>query len=390
MTEGQSRIVIATILPERGPTGVQSHCRELRMHLEDRRLPVAVVTPFREAKALVYPLFAVRRLLDPISSASSVWWYRHWHAALLRRALESELSKPGSVVVYAQCPLAAWAALKARSSVRQRIVMIVHFNVSQADEWCDKGKISRNGLLARRILTLEADVLPLLDGIVYVSRYMKECLEARIPRLRRVPNAIIPNFCSGGATKSEVAAPVDIINVGTLEPRKNQRFLLEIVANARDRGKRYTLALVGDGPDRAALERQTRELGIEGQVRFFGNRPNAVGLMAGARLYAHAATLENLPLAIIEAMACGLPILAPAVGGISELIDDGKEGAFWTLADTAGSADLLIQIMESPTVRQRMAAAASERFHSQFATALVADRLRSFLLGDGSGYPAVR
>jgi glycosyltransferase involved in cell wall biosynthesis len=209
---------------------------------------------------------------------------------------------------------------------------------------------------------------------------MQYKLESVIPRLRDIRSAVIPNFCHGPSSDVDHGKSVDIINVGTLEPRKNQQFLLEVLAHARRQGKIYTLALVGDGPDRSKLERFVRDMRIEKQVRFIGNRPRAVELMSSARLYAHSATIENLPLALIEAMACGLPVLAPVVGGIPELFDPGEAGLFWRLDDVQSAGELLIRLLEDTAKLQAMGLAARARFHARFDAAQVVGRLCDFLV----------
>lgn len=373
-------IVVATILSENGPTGVQAHFNALRHALILRGKTSILITPYTAPRVLVYPVFAVRRLIDRLSGPASVWWYRYWHALFLRSALKRRLTTIKHCVVYAQCPLSAQAALRARRNTDQRVVMIVHFNCSQADEWSDKGAIGRDGLMARSIRKLESRVLPSLDGIVYVSRYMQCELERAIPSLRKIESAVIPNFCFAPVAGDEKAKSVDVINVGTLEPRKNQQFLLEVLAHAVRAGKHFTLALVGDGPDRLKLERIAHRLGIERQVRFLGNQPRAVELMKSARLYAHSATIENLPLSLIEAMACGLPVVAPAVGGIPELFEPGHAGIYWNLGDVQAAAESLIDLLADESRLASMGLAARARFHERFDSAQIVGRLYDYIV----------
>lgn len=374
----EPQIVIATLLTAEGPTGVQSHFNELRHHLLEIGRPTELVTPFDAPRAVVYPTFALRRIIDLISPSASVWWYRHWHEVFLRWALRRRLAESPRSVVYAQCPLSARAALESRQGTSQPVVMVVHFNGSQADEWCEKGKLKTDGAIANSIRSVEHRVLPSLDGIVYVSRYMKDKLEMRIPSLRNVDSTVIPNFCRPAPARGRMSQ-VDVINVGTLEPRKNQSFLIRALAHASGRGHRYTLALVGDGPDRIKLERLAHDLGIEQQVRFLGNQPRAIDLMTSARMYAHSATVENLPMALIEAMACGLPILAPAVGGIPDLFEDGEGGIFWNTDDHIAGGELLVRILGNSDALISMGHAAKARFDDQFETSRVATRLEAFI-----------
>jgi len=263
--------------------------------------------------------------------------------------------------------------------------MVVHFNRSQAIEWAEKGMIRSDGATYESIRKLEREVLLQLDGIVYVSRYMKECLELDIPGLDAVCSAVIPNFCNT-PERIELQLTGDLISIGTLEARKNQGYLLRVLACARHRGYRYTLALVGNGPDRKMLEKLAGSLGIEEQVSFLGYREDASKQLTRYRMYVHGAERENLPMAIIEALSSSIPVAAAPVGGIPEIYSDGVEGVHWPLDDPDEGARLLIDVLEYRDTYVRMSRAAGERFASRFDTAKVACRLISFLdlIGGGS------
>ena len=140
-------LVIATILREEGITGVHTHIRQLRRCLEESNKTATLMTPFSWSRTLAVPAFGPRLILQRCSGTADVAWYRHWHEAFLRRALRSSLAEVGDCVVYAQCPLSARAALRARRGPEQRVVMAVHFSVSQADEWAVKNLIKRRNLV---------------------------------------------------------------------------------------------------------------------------------------------------------------------------------------------------------------------------------------------------
>jgi hypothetical protein len=182
---GGCPIVVATILRAAGETGVQTYFSELRRTMAERGRDVPVVTPFAVNPALVTPVFAVRRVVDPLSGAASVWWYRHWHGVFLTRALRQALDGREATVVYAQCPVSARAAIEARGDRRRPVVMMVNYNLSQADEWADKGRIVPGGRLYWAIVATERSVLPRLDGIVYASQFSRDQVTARIPEVDR-------------------------------------------------------------------------------------------------------------------------------------------------------------------------------------------------------------
>ena len=372
-------VVIASLLREHGETGVQTHVRAVRDALMRAGRSVQLVTPFCAPRWQVYPVFGVRRLIDRLHKPASVWWYRHWHAVFLRRALRRQLADGAPHVIYAQCPLSARAALRARMSARQSVVMAVHFNLSQATEWADKGAISPHGAYFRAMQALEAATLPQVDALVYVSGFMRGQLEQRIPALAQVPSMVIPNFVDDPGPPPAVEPHTDLVTVGTLEQRKNQRYALDILHAAQRQGRRLTLTVMGDGPDRAGLEADARRLGIADQVRFAGFVARAAAHMPGHRACLHVAQMENLPLTLIEAMSRGLPLFAPAVGGIPEVFDDGREGRVIPLDDAAAAARVIINGLDAPGFLAAAGTAARARFERDFEARRVAARLDAYL-----------
>lgn len=368
---------------------MQTHVRAFLAWAGARSLPVGLSTPFDSPRWLAYPVFALRRLIDPLHKPASVWWYRHWHALFLRLALRRKLSAGEPCTVYAQCPLSADAALRARLAPTQDVVMVVHFNNSQADEWAGKGMIQPGGGLFAAIRRFEAEVLPQLDGLVFVSAFMRQQVVERIPATAALPYRIVPNFLAdpGHVAEQPVAPARDLICIGTLEARKNQRYALEIVAAAARRGRRLSLTIVGDGPDRGMLQARAAELGIAQDVSFAGFVRNAAQLIGGHAACLHVAVLENLPLTLIEALACGVPVFAPAVGGVPEVFDDGLEGRLIPLDDAEKAAARIIEWLDDEAAMRSAETLARARFLQRFEAGKLGARLHEFLSRLPGGAP---
>jgi glycosyltransferase involved in cell wall biosynthesis len=183
---------------------------------------------------------------------------------------------------------------------------------------------------------------------------------------------VIPNFVDDPGV-DVTDTDTDLINIGTLEPRKNQVYLIEILAAAKRRGVRLTLTLVGDGPDRSALERAATTHGVSDAVRFAGFVHNGASLLPRHRAYVHAARIENLPLSLVEALAAGRPVFCPAVGGIPEVFSDGIEGAYMPLDAPDAAASTIIHGLRDHEVAMRQRA--RERFLLGFETTVTASRL---------------
>jgi len=366
-----------------GDTGVQTHVKAFHYYLMAQKKPLQIVTPFERNKWIVYPLFALRKAIDYLSKPLSVWWYRYWHAFFLYINLKATLASGETCVIYAQCPLSANAALQARCSKKQRVVMVVHFNISQAEEWADKGMISKSSSLFSAIQLFELQVLPRVDALVFVSNFMRQELLGRIAEIQKIPFQVIPNFLhdpQAGSFRGE--SEKDLICIGTLETRKNQRYAIEIIAAAKKKNRELSLTIVGDGPDLAMLKLLCKELKVTDLVEFSGYVKNGAGLIPEHRAYLHVARIENLPLTLIESLAFSRPVFAPAVGGIPEVFNDSVEGRLIPLDNSQLAAQLIIEWLDSEQFMQDAQLAARRRYVDLFEESVVAKNLLEFIGGN--------
>lgn len=379
-------VVIATVLNEGDFSGVQTHLTEFARYLRDRRSPASVVTAFSGAGLLRWAIFGLRRLIEPFSGSAAVTWYRWSHRYFLERVLKRRLASMDDAVVYCQCPVSALAALRARRDERQRVVLAVHFLVSQADEWVNRHKISPRGRAFRRIRALERRTFDGVDSVVFVSDAARSSLW--LGEMAHVSTATIPNFVTLPVPDRDGGRRLaDFVSIGNLEPHKNHAFLLDVLAAAKELGHQFTLDIMGEGSRRRALERQSRQLGIDDQVRLLGGVPHAARLLGGYDAYVHAATSEALGISIIEAMAAGLPVVAAPVGGVGQLFDDAVEGYFWELERPEEAAKVLIRLMSDDAARARMGAAARRRVRRLLDSNVVCPALHQFLLATWASQP---
>jgi glycosyltransferase involved in cell wall biosynthesis len=374
-------VIISTTFRETGTTGVHTHFQQVAQFLREQGTPVKIVTPFSWARPLTYPMFAPRLMLQHLHGPASVLWYRHWHEVFLRNALTRELATIGDCVIYAQGPLDARAALAARTGPEQQIVMAVHFRTSQADEHAEPGReLKRDGRMFRAIRETEREVIQQLDGLVYVTKWARDALLTWLPEAVWVPSTVISNFVAPLPPGAPGECLADLITAGRLDDRKNHRFLLDVLAAAAKAGHRLTLDVYGDGPLKRDLEQRIAALGLEAQVRLRGFRTDVRTLLPRYRAYAHAAYAETSSLAIIEAMAAGLPIIAGGIGPIAELVDDGVEARFWPLDDPEQAAVIAVELLGSEEARAKAGTAALERFRRDYSAAVLGPQIRSFLL----------
>lgn len=138
---------------------------------------------------------------------------------------------------------------------------------------------------------------------------------------------VLPNVTGGldvGPVMEEAVEGPYFLFVGRLRIRKGVEVLLEAMKKLPE----ARLLIAGDGEHRAPLERRAAELELGGSVRFLGrcDASRVRGLLRGARALVVPSTYEGMPLVVLEAMEAGVPVVASAVSGIPEVVEDGEEG----------------------------------------------------------------
>jgi glycosyltransferase involved in cell wall biosynthesis len=142
-------------------------------------------------------------------------------------------------------------------------------------------------------------------------------------------------------------------SVGCLAARKDYGTLLDALARLTAGGRDVVVTLVGDGPDRTALEAQARSLGLEDRVRFLGERPDVDRLLPAMDLFVLSSREEGIPNALLEAMAAGRPSIVTDVGGNREVLDDGDTGWIVPARDPAALARALGEALDDPAEARR-------------------------------------
>jgi glycosyltransferase involved in cell wall biosynthesis len=144
---------------------------------------------------------------------------------------------------------------------------------------------------------------------------------------------------------------------GRLTAQKSLAVALDAVA-ANDG---VVLLIAGDGDERAALERRTRELGLGERVRFLGPQPRAriLELFRAVDAAILSSSWENFPHSVVEALAVGTPVLATATGGVAEVVRDGENGLLVEAGDTAALAAAVRRYFGDDALRERLRAAAA-------------------------------
>lgn len=160
----------------------------------------------------------------------------------------------------------------------------------------------------------------------------------------------------------------DLLFVGRLEERKGVKFLLEAMAQLKARGSDVRLNIVGNGPQKEALQRQTAALSLEAVVTFAGTQDEAgvAEALRHADLLVVPSLSEGLPVVIMEALASGVPVVASDVDGIPELVRDGETGWLVPPADQQVLAESMEQLLVDPGLRQRMGAAGRQLVASEY------------------------
>ncbi len=197
---------------------------------------------------------------------------------------------------------------------------------------------------------------------------------------------MIPNFVDADRCDRDFAAahrrrlspdgaPI-LVHASNFRPVKRVMDVVEVFRQVLERVPAH-LAMVGDGPDRPAAERFTREKGIAHRVEFLGNVSPVEGVIGAGDVFLLPSEEEAFGLAALEAMSCGVPVVASNAGGLPELVDDGEGGFVLPVGDTAAMADRIVTLLSDPAELARQKGLARSRAVREFSTDLVVDRYES-------------
>jgi len=337
---------VALVIFGLGPGGAERVVCALADHWLRQGREVSLVT-LQVAEADAYPVPpGVHRLSLGLASDSSsplegmAWSLRRIGA--LRRALK-EL-QPQVVVGF--MPQTNVLCLMAMPGTRVPVVVCERTDPRRAP-------LGRPWALLRRLL------YPRAAAVVVQTEALAPWARAFCPRVH-----VIPNFVERPlqvATRLAEAGPKRLVAVGRLIPAKGFDLLLQAFAQVAGGRPEWMLTILGEGPERQRLEVQVKDLGLSRRVSMPGRVSNPLDHLVGGQAFALSSRYEGFPNALLEAMACGLPVVAfDCPCGPAEAIRHEHDGLLVPPSDIAALAAALARVMDHPEERARLGRNARE------------------------------
>jgi glycosyltransferase involved in cell wall biosynthesis len=335
-----------------GPGGAERLLVTTARRRDRRRLRVRVayLLPHKsalveelEAEAVPVTCLGFRNALDP-----------RWLAALRSSLVDEPVD-----IIHAHNPvMAVGTRVVARSlprRLRPRVVVTDHnvwHGYMPVSRWAD-GLTS--GLDDARLTVSEAVRASLPSLIQRRSQVVLQGIEVERVRAQRAERA---------AVRAELGLDPDALVVGTVANLRAQKAypdLLEAALEVVEGLPQVRFVAVGQGPLEADIRSLHDQLGLGNRFLLLGHRPDAVRVMAACDVFVLASLYEGLGVAVMEALALGLPVVATAVGGVPEVVEHGREGLLVPPGRPHDLAAALVALLTDAEGRQRMAAAAGSR-----------------------------
>jgi len=222
------------------------------------------------------------------------------------------------------------------------------------------------------------------DAVTAVSSYLRDVTVREFGVQRRIE--VVPNFVDAQQYRPDGASPFAqglahdgealIVHVSNFRPVKRVRDVLAVFDRIR-RQVPARLLLIGDGPDRSLAERLAREGGFEDRTVFLGNVAAVETILPATRLMLLPSDAESFGLAALEAMACGVPVVGTAAGGLPEVVEDGKHGFLRKVGDVDGMAEAALGLLRDDARWKRFSAACRLRAEREFPTEALVARYRA-------------
>lgn len=273
--------------------------------------------------------------------------------ALLRQQIESHGGRFVSLGLDRRRGVLA-GGIAMRRALRQLQPDIVHAHTARA-----LGMIALAGAGVPTVLTHHNSKLTfpprmfaLFDriamGYVAISEDTADIYRANARQpYRLIPNAPAPKFRTD-KPRERMSHPARVLSVGAISAQKNYDLLIKVAQHLRDGCYPFEMPvfqIAGNGPDLGELRRRVEEASLGEAVHFLGERTDIESLMAQSDIYLNTSVYEGMPIALLEAMAMALPIVATDVAGNRELVLDGQGGFLCTLDSPAAIAEALARLI---------------------------------------------
>lgn len=282
--------------------------------------------------------------------------------------------RPAYDVVNAQDVASGWAAHLALGG-RVPVVVTGHFHDHPGQEVIKQLALPPDSLTAHFEMSWFNFLLKRTRHFLSISQYALGLARPYLPA--QVCTAIAYNGVDMQAFRPPATPAITslrtqfpgrpiILNIGQLEPRKNQRYLLDVIAELRKRYPTCLLALAGQGEDEQFLRTRITELGLVDNVVLLGYCSQVAPLLHAADLYVHTATHENCPYALVEAMGAGCPVVALVAGGSPELLAATPEVSLPQSTSPAALATQLADLLDDDAARRALQQRQYEYAHTRF------------------------
>ncbi len=283
----------------------------------------------------------------------------------------------------------------------------LHYAIPHATSaWIAREMLRRTGEDVRLITTLHGTDItivgqdPSFHAITKFSIEQSDRLTAVSEYLRRetysafgctacavdvIPNFVDPSVYDRGRYPRTIPGITDggrpvLAHVSNFRPVKRVTDVVRIFARVHA-SQPCTLLMVGDGPERDAAEAEARRLGVERDVQFLGKLDAVAPLLATARVFLLPSETESFGLSALEALACGVPVVASRTGGLAEVVRDGETGVLAPVADVDAMAEAALTLVRDESRWTAMSRAAAADARARFSRETIVGRYEALYRG---------
>jgi len=358
MEKKKGKIKLVQIIADSDLSGGPTHVLGILRNIDKRKFDLFLISPSGNLPNEAEKLSSVAVIKIPMRSKFDMEAKKKIFETLSQ--IQSDKNPFGPMIVHTHGPR---AGLLGRMAIPTGALSVytehrwdADYSIGGINEWFQKKVLKKLNNKTNLIIAVSSAV----------KEYLVETNMAPKERIITIPNAIDAEKFKGNISKSKRRIahsnhPPHLGSVGNLNPQKGYEYLIKAMKQIVDDHPHATLEIIGDGPEKKNLSNLIKELKLEHNVTLMGRKSDPLNYVKKWDVFVLSSVAETFGIVLLEAMSVSVPIVATKVGGVKDVIENGKSGMLIPAKNPKEIAEAVDELLRRPALAAQLIRGGKER-----------------------------